>query len=89
MQANRRFLARAVRHLAAAEGIRQFLDVGTGLPSANNTHEVAQAVAPDARVLYVGNDHGKSGCAHDRGWMLLAPPATPPPTIPIRVPKAL
>jgi len=56
VQANRRFLARAVRHLAAVEGVRQFLDVGTGLPSANNTHEVAQAVAPDARVLYVDND---------------------------------
>jgi hypothetical protein len=56
VQANRRFLARSVRHLAAAEGIRQFLDVGTGLPSANNTHEVAQAVAPQARVVYVDND---------------------------------
>ena len=56
VQANRRFLARSVRHLATAEGIRQFLDVGTGLPSANNTHEVAQAAAPDARVVYVDND---------------------------------
>jgi hypothetical protein len=45
-----------VRYLAAKEGIRQFLDVGTGLPSANNTHEVAQCVAPEARVLYVDND---------------------------------
>jgi hypothetical protein len=56
VQANRRFLARSVRHLAAEEGVRQFLDVGTGLPSANNTHEVAQAVAPQARVVYVDND---------------------------------
>src|SRR6201996_1337154 len=56
VRANRGFLARSVRYLAAAEGIRQFLDVGTGLPSANNTHEVAQAVAPEARVLYVDND---------------------------------
>jgi len=56
VQANRRFLARSVRHLAAAEGIRQFLDVGTGLPSANNTHEVAQAAAAEARVVYVDND---------------------------------
>jgi S-adenosyl methyltransferase len=56
VQANRRFLARSVRYLAAEEGIRQFLDVGTGLPSANNTHEVAQAAAPDARVVYVDND---------------------------------
>jgi S-adenosyl methyltransferase len=56
VRANRRFLARAVRYLAEAEGIRQFLDVGTGLPSASNTHEVAQAVAPGSRVLYVDND---------------------------------
>jgi hypothetical protein len=56
VRANRGFLARAVRYLAAKEGINQFLDVGTGLPSANNTHEVAQSVAPEARVLYVDND---------------------------------
>jgi hypothetical protein len=56
VQANRRFLARSVRCLAGEAGIRQFLDVGTGLPSANNTHDVAQAVAPQARVLYVDND---------------------------------
>jgi S-adenosyl methyltransferase len=56
VRANRGFLARSVRYLAAEEGIRQFLDVGTGLPSANNTHEVAQAIAPGARVLYVDND---------------------------------
>jgi hypothetical protein len=56
VQANRKFLARAVRHMAAKEGIRQFLDVGTGLPSANNTHEVAQAAVPRARVVYVDND---------------------------------
>jgi len=56
VQANRKFLARTVRYLAATEGIRQFLDVGTGLPSANNTHEVAQAAIPQARVVYVDND---------------------------------
>jgi S-adenosyl methyltransferase len=56
VRANRGFLARSVRYLAAQQGIRQFLDVGTGLPSANNTHEVAQAVVPGARVLYVDND---------------------------------
>jgi S-adenosyl methyltransferase len=56
VRANRGFLARAVRYLAAKEGIRQFLDVGTGLPSANNTHEVAQSIVPEARVLYVDND---------------------------------
>jgi len=56
VRANRGFLARSVRYLAAKEGIRQFLDVGTGLPSANNTHEVAQSVAPESRVVYVDND---------------------------------
>ena len=55
-RANRAFLARAVRHLAGTEGIRQFLDIGTGLPTANNTHEVAQSVAPDSRIVYVDND---------------------------------
>ena len=50
VRANTAFLARVVRFLAAEAGIRQFLDIGTGIPSANNTHEVAQAVAPDARV---------------------------------------
>ncbi|WP_406277522.1 SAM-dependent methyltransferase [Embleya sp. NBC_00896] len=52
---NRVFLRRAVRHLAR-HGIRQFLDIGTGIPTAGNTHEVAQDVAPDARVVYVDND---------------------------------
>ena len=56
VRANRAFLARAVRYLSAEEGIRQFLDIGTGIPSANNTHEVAQAVAPDSRIVYVDND---------------------------------
>ena len=56
VRANRAFLARSVRHLAMTEGIRQFLDIGTGLPSANNTHEVAQAAVPEARVMYVDND---------------------------------
>ena len=55
-RANRAFLARAVRFLAGEAGIRQFLDIGTGIPSANNTHEVAQAVAPDSRIVYVDND---------------------------------
>jgi hypothetical protein len=55
VRANRAFLARAVRYLAG-EGIRQFLDIGTGIPAANNTHEVAQSVAPESRVVYVDND---------------------------------
>jgi hypothetical protein len=53
---NRAFLARAVRFLVTECGIRQFLDIGTGIPSAGNTHEVAQAIAPQARVMYVDND---------------------------------
>ena len=56
VRANRAFLARVVEYLAAEEGIRQFLDIGTGLPSANNTHEVAQATAAESRVVYVDND---------------------------------
>jgi hypothetical protein len=56
VRANRAFLARAVSYLAAEAGIRQFLDIGTGLPSADNTHEVAQAIAPECRVVYVDND---------------------------------
>ena len=55
-RSNRAFLSRAVRFLAGEAGIGQFLDVGTGIPSANNTHEVAQAVAPSSRVVYVDND---------------------------------
>ena len=56
VRANRAFLARAVRYLAGEAGIRQFLDIGTGIPSANNTHEVAQSIAPDARIVYADND---------------------------------
>jgi hypothetical protein len=53
---NRAFLGRAVRYLAAEAGIRQFLDIGTGLPTTKSVHEVAQSVAPDSRVVYVDND---------------------------------
>ncbi|ASW54102.1 SAM-dependent methyltransferase [Plantactinospora sp. KBS50] len=53
---NRGFLKRVTTFLTAEVGIRQFLDIGTGLPTADNTHEVAQAVAPDTRVVYVDND---------------------------------
>src|ERR1700742_3969762 len=55
-RAERGFLIRVVRYLAGAAGIRQFLDIGTGLPTANNTHDVAQAIAPDCRIVYVDND---------------------------------
>jgi hypothetical protein len=53
---NRGFLIRAARHLAAEEGIRQFLDIGAGLPTMNNVHQVVRQVAPDARVAYVDRD---------------------------------
>jgi S-adenosyl methyltransferase len=55
-RADRAFLGRAVRFLAGEAGIRQFLDIGTGLPTANNTHQVAQAIAPASRIVYVDND---------------------------------
>lgn len=55
-RADRAFLGRAVTHLAGGVGIRQFLDIGTGLPTADNTHEVAQRIAPDSRIVYVDND---------------------------------
>ncbi|NEA29885.1 SAM-dependent methyltransferase [Actinomadura bangladeshensis] len=53
---SRQFLIRVVRFLAGECGIRQFIDVGTGLPTMQNTHEVAESIAPDARVIYVDND---------------------------------
>jgi hypothetical protein len=56
VRANRAFLARTVRYLAGQVGIRQFLDIGTGIPTASNTHEVAQRVAPECRIVYVDND---------------------------------
>ena len=64
--ASRAFLRRAVTYLAAEAGVRQFLDIGTGLPTAGNTHEVAQAVDPSCRVVYVDNDpvvlsHARAG----------------------------
>src|SRR3984957_8471355 len=55
-RANRAYLGRVVRYLAAEAGIRQFLDLGTGLPSLDNTHEVAQGVALRSRIVYVDND---------------------------------
>ena len=55
-RADRAFLRRAVRHLVTEAGIRQFLDVGTGLPTADNIHEVAQALAPETRIVYADND---------------------------------
>jgi hypothetical protein len=71
VRANRAFLGRAVRYLAGPAGIRQFLDIGTGLPSAGNTHEVAQAVARDSRIVYVDND--PIVLAHARALMTSTP----------------
>jgi S-adenosyl methyltransferase len=71
---NRRFLGRAVRYLARDAGIRQFLDIGTGLPTMNNVHEVAHAIAPDARVAYVDND--PVVIAHARDMLNGVPNAT-------------
>ena len=61
---NREFLRRAVRFLVAEAGIRQILDIGTGIPAAGNVHEVARQIVPDVRVVYLDNDRCKSGCAH-------------------------
>ena len=70
-RANRAFLGRAVRYLVAEAGIRQFLDIGTGLPTAQNTHQVAQQVAPESRVVYVDND--PIVLAHARALLTSAP----------------
>ncbi|MGH3167826.1 MAG: SAM-dependent methyltransferase, partial [Trebonia sp.] len=64
VRANRAFLTRAVRYLAAEAAITQFLDIGTGIPAANNTHEVAQGIQPKARIVYVDHDRVKPGCVH-------------------------
>ncbi|MFF5173588.1 SAM-dependent methyltransferase [Micromonospora sp. NPDC000089] len=68
---NRRFMRRATRHLAAEAGIRQFLDIGTGIPTSPNMHEIAQDAAPGARVVYVDND--PIVLAHARALLTSAP----------------
>jgi hypothetical protein len=67
-RANRAFLGRVVRYLAAEAGIRQFLDIGTGIPTVGNTHQVAQAVAPESRVVYV--DYDPVVLAHARALLV-------------------
>jgi hypothetical protein len=74
VRANRAFLARGVRFLAAEAGVGQFLDIGTGIPSANNTHEVAQSIAPASRVVYVDND--PIVLAHARALLVGRPEGT-------------
>ena len=73
----RAFLSRSIAYLAGEAGIRQFLDVGTGLPTADNTHEVAQRVAPECRIVYVDND--PLVLVHARA-LLTSTPKAPPPT---------
>src|SRR5215207_6109709 len=71
VRAQRAFLARAVRYLVRDAGILQFLDIGTGMPTANNVHEVAQDIAPETHVRYV--DHDPIVLAHARALMTSHP----------------
>jgi O-methyltransferase involved in polyketide biosynthesis len=73
-RANRAFLARVVRYLAADCGVRQFLDLGTGLPCPDNTHEIAQQVAADSRTVYVDND--PIVLTHARALLTSTPPGS-------------
>ncbi len=73
-RANRAFLSRVVRYLAAECGVRQFLDLGTGLPCPDNTHEIAQQVAADCRVVYVDND--PVVLTHARALLTCTPPGS-------------
>ncbi|GAA5071657.1 O-methyltransferase involved in polyketide biosynthesis [Thermocatellispora tengchongensis] len=68
---NREFLGNVVRHLAGEAGIRQFIDIGAGLPTQSNVHEVAHSIAPDARVVYVDND--PVVCVHGRALLANSP----------------
>jgi O-methyltransferase involved in polyketide biosynthesis len=70
-RADREFLGRAVRYMVTEAGLRQFLDIGTGIPTADNTHEVAQRLAPESRVVYVDND--PIVLAHARALLTSAP----------------
>jgi O-methyltransferase involved in polyketide biosynthesis len=73
-RASRQFLIRAITYLAGEAGVRQFLDVGTGLPTSDNTHEVAQRIAPSARIVYVDND--PMVLAHARALLTSSPEGT-------------
>jgi hypothetical protein len=68
VRSNRAFLGRAVRYLTAEAGVRQFLDIGTGIPTAGNTHQVAQGIAPETRVVYV--DYDPIVLAHARALLI-------------------
>jgi hypothetical protein len=73
-RSSRYFIARAVRYLAGEAGVGQFLDIGTGLPSHDNTHEIAHRVAPDSRVVYVDND--PIVLTHARALLTSSPPSS-------------
>jgi trans-aconitate methyltransferase len=70
-RANRAFLVRATRYLTGEAGLRQFLDIGTGMPASTNIHEVAQSIAPESRVVYV--DHDPIVLSHARALLISAP----------------
>jgi hypothetical protein len=74
VRANQAFLARSVRYLAGQAGVRQFLDIGTGLPAAGSVHEIAQDLAPASRVVYVDND--PIVLAHARALLASSPPGS-------------
>ena len=84
-RSDRAFLVSVVRHLAGDLGIRQFIDIGTGLPATNNTHEVAQQAAPESRIVYVDND--PIMLAHARA--VLTSPENPADKQPTTTPPAL
>jgi len=64
VRAQRAVLGRVVRHLVKEAGIRQLIDIGSGLPTADNVHQIAQRIVGDCKVIYVDNDRSLSGCAH-------------------------
>jgi len=84
-RANRAFLRRAVRFLAAEAGMRQFVDIGTGLPTSPNVHQIAQAITPDAQVVYIDNDP----IVHVHANALLAGEATSSVLADLRQPDAI
>ncbi|GAA3292287.1 hypothetical protein GCM10020295_11200 [Streptomyces cinereospinus] len=86
MRANRDWMNRAVRWLAEEAGMRQFLDVGTGIPTSPNLHEIAQAVAPESRVVYVDND--PIVLTLSQGLLASTPRAGPPTSRPTSATRA-
>jgi S-adenosyl methyltransferase len=83
-RANRAFLARAVRYLAGDCGIRQFLDIGTGLPAPDSTHEVAQRIAPECAVAYAAVPGGVTPRSHAEVTALFGGrPLVPPGVVPV------